>query len=298
MATVNMGINYETQVYFDLETNSIVKTIPYKVWDLAFQTGKDGRHVFLNGARNMFVYNTHETDPLKVDGSYQSAIKDTSYLFDSPSGLPDSTAIGEWYTAGNVTKNEVYIINIKSTKTFKKIVIKEVTENSYILEYGDLADTKLKTITIPKDDQYNYTFFSFDNGGTIVSSEPPKDTWDIVFTYYLHVFYSLNTPYLVSGVLLNSYNTTAFLDSASGYDNVTYNLVSNKTFSNHRDAIGYNWKDVKINVENNTAEYTTRPDKVYVIRDRKNQYWKLHFLGFYDDNGVKGSPSFEFEQIQ
>lgn len=298
MAMVTMGIDYETQIYFDFGTNSIVKTLPYNVWDLAFETGKDGRHVFMNGAKNVFIYNTHETDPSKITEGYQYGIKDSSYSFDAACGLPDSTGVGEWCTAGKETKNEVYLVNIKSEKTYKKFVLKSVNENSYTLAYGNLADIELKTITIPKDDQYNYTFFSFSNGGEIVSSEPPKATWDIVFTYYRHYFYEQEMPYLVSGALLNPYKTSAFLDTTTGYVNVDGNTMANRTFSNHRDMIGYTWKDVQIDIQTNTAVYTVRPDKVYVIKNRNDEYWKLHFIGFYDNNGVKGSPSFEFERIQ
>lgn len=295
MATVTMGIDYQTQIYFDFGTNSVVKTIPYKVWDLAFEAGKDGRHVFMNGAKNVFIYNTHETDPAKITEGYQYSIQDSSYSFDAPCGLPDSTGIGEWYAADKETKNEVYLVNLKGEKAYKKMVLKSVNENSYTLAYGNLADNELKTITIPKDDRYNYIFFSFADGGEIVSSEPPKETWDIVFTYYRHYYYDLSMPYLVTGVLLNPYKTSALLDTATAYTD--YSSVSNKAFSNHRDVIGFDWKAVQIDMQTNTATYTIRPKNVYVIKNRDDQYWKLHFLGFYDNNGVKGSPSFEFERI-
>lgn len=298
MATVSMGIDYETQIYFDFSTNSVVKTIPYKVWDLAFETDKDGRHVFMNGAKNIFIYNTHETDPSKISDGYQYGIKDTSYSLDAPCGLPDSTGVGEWYDATGTSKNEVYLVNIKSEKTYKKFVLKSVNETGYTLAYGDLADNDLKTITIPKNNDYNYSFFSFGNGGEVVNSEPPKATWDIVFTYYRYIFYDLDMPYLVSGVLLNPYKTSAFLDSTTEYTQLDYSTTTNRVYSNHRDAIGYTWKDVKINTQTNTAEYTTRPDKVYVVKNRNDEYWKLHFIGFYDENHVKGNPSFEFERIQ
>src|SRR5690606_2933713 len=105
------------------KTQSIVKTIPYNVWDLAFETGQDGRHVFMNGSKNIFIYNTHETDPAKITDGYQYSISDSSYRFDAPCGLPDSTGVGEWCSADKKTKNEVYLVNIKSEKTYKKFVL-------------------------------------------------------------------------------------------------------------------------------------------------------------------------------
>ena len=298
MASVSQGINYENQIFFDFESNTVVKTSQYTMWDLAFEASKDGYHVFMNGGKNVFVYNTGKGVWADVATGYQYGVKDGNYSFDAPCGLPDSTGIGEWRDANGDSKKEIYLIYLKRTNSYKKIIINSVSENSYSLTYGDMSGNE-KTIEIPKDDNFNYAYFSFDNGGSIVSPEPPKATWDIVFTYYRYIYRHLeNFPYLVSGALLNPYSTTALADSISGYANITYNLVKNKPFSNHRDVIGFDWKDVKIDVGSNSATYSVKPEKCYVIKTRKNQYWKLHFIGFYDNNGVKGNPSFEFERLQ
>jgi hypothetical protein len=95
--------------------------------------------------------------------------------------------------------------------------------------------------------------------------------------------------------LLNPNNTTAVLDSTTGYEKITIDNILNYKFSSARDAIGYNWKFFD---RTGTALYTTDKMKTYIIRNRNNKYWKLHFLDFYNSAGVKGSPSFEFERLQ
>jgi len=296
VARVDMGEDYTDQIFFDLETNAIVTTSATSSWDLAFETDAAGRHVFINGGNDILVYNTHKQDITNV--SMPSGLTDKDWQMDSPHGLPDSTAIGNWCSPNGISKNETYIIKLNPSlfpDTFKKIMLVSVDAKSYIMSYGDLKGGEIKSITIPKDNNYNYTYFSFSDGGQVVHPEPPKNTWDIVFTRYRHIYYELdNFPYLVSGVLLNPYNTTCFEDSAVGYQALDINTISYATFTPFRDVIGYDWKTYNFD----KSVYTVDPKKAFIIKNRKDHYWKLHFLDFYSDKGVKGSPSFEFERLQ
>ena len=122
---------------------------------------------------------------------------------DASCGLPDSTGIGEWLNGG-LSKKEVYILKLDPTHhqdTFKKIQLIAVTEDKYILQCGDLRGKNVQTITLPKNQNYNYVYYSFTEN-TIVNPEPPKNTWDIVFTRYRIIYYYLNNfAYPVTGVL-------------------------------------------------------------------------------------------------
>lgn len=300
IGTVSMGENYETQIYYDFATGSAVKSVPYNVWDLAFESDADGCHVFINDAKNIFSYNTHITDAVQIANNsyYYSSLSTDSMAIDKPCGLPDSTAIGDWCDASShQSKKEVYVLRMTSSE-YKKIVIQSVTDSNYVLAYGALDDVTLQTITIPKNTDCNYSYFSFDAGGMIVTPEPAKETWDIVFTYYRHFYNDLQLPYLVSGVLLNPYKTTALADSATGFENINYEFVKDKSFSNFRNTIGYDWKSPKIDMTTNTATYTVDPLKCYVVKNQSNEYWKIHFIGFYNANNEKGNPTFEFLRIQ
>lgn len=297
-ATVKMGQDYTDQVYFNFETGTIAKTSLVASWDLAFESSKEGFHVFMNGAKNIFVFNTRQKDGASVLNNYISKIKDSTFAFDAPCAMPDSTGVGDWRQADGSSKGDVYIVKMSTTK-YKKIIINSVSDAAYSLSYGDLASNSLTTISIPKNPDYNYAYFTFDDGGSIVYPEPPKATWDIVFTRYRYIYYDMdNFPYQVSGVLLNPTGTSAVKDSTVGYAKITYQDIANKSFSHFRDVIGFDWKSANINEESNTAIYTVQSQKTYVVKTQRNQYWKLHFTYFYDANGVKGSPSFEFERIQ
>ena len=287
IAKVDMGEYYDDQVFFDFESGTAVKKTRVDSWDLAFESDPSGFHIFLNGGKNIFVYNTGSEEVASF--TTPSSIKETDWLFDAPNGLPDSTGIGDWRN-----KKYVYILKFQNN-IYKKIVIESVSNTEYILRYGDVESSLLSTIIIPKDPSYNYAYFSFEDGGKVVSPDPPKDTWDIVFTKYRYIYYDLdNFPYLVSGVLLNPYNTTALPDSSDAFASITYNsnLVAN-TFSNHRDVIGFDWKRYNFN----TGLYEVNSHKSYIIKNRREQYWKIHFLDFYSSTGMKGSPGFEYERI-
>lgn len=292
-ASVNMGETYDDQLYFDFETGQVVKTSPVVAWDLAFETEAFSNHVFINGGKNVFIYNTHATDPALVTSA--AGITSDHWLSDASCGLPDSTAVGNWLDNNGHSKGEVYILKVNA-QTFWKFIIDSVSQQGYSLRYGDLKALSLNQIYLPKSSTCSYTYFSFDNGGSIVTPEPPKDSWDIVFTRYRIVYAALNNfPYVVSGVLTNPNNTVTQADSTSGFSNIQYNAtLLQKPFSNARDVVGFDWKKYDFN----TGKYKTDTMKCYVIRNRRGHYWKLRFVDFYNNQGLKGAPTFEFSQIQ
>lgn len=298
-ARIEMGEDYTDQVFFDLETKSVVYTSPIKSWDFAFEASANGYHVFMNGGgTNVFVYNTHETDITKV--LTPPSVKDSEWQFDASCAVNDSTGIGDWLVGGN-SKKEVYIVKLDPQfypDTFKKIQILSVNDNEYVMLFGDLRSAKTQMINIAKNSNYNYSYFSFSEGGRIVNPEPPKNTWDIVFTRYRIVYHHLDKfPYPVTGVLSNPYNTAITEDTVTGYPNIkSGNLLAYK-FSEHRDIIGYDWKILKLNRSTGESSYAIDKNKVYIIKNRRDQFYKLHFLDFYYQS-VKGNPSFEYERIQ
>lgn len=296
---VHMGEDYTDQLFFDFESKSIVYTSPTRSWDLAFETGPSDYHVFMNGGgTGVFVYNTHETDMTKV--LLPPHIKDNEWQFDQSCGTNDSTGIGEWQSGGK-SKSEVYIVKLDPTfypDTFRKIQIISVSDENYVLSYAGLRETTNKTIVIPKNPDYNYAYFSFSENGRLVNPEPPKHTWDIVFTRYRYNYHYLNNfTYPVTGVLTNPYRTVTAKDTTTSYEAIDAQHLLKLKFSDHRDVIGFDWKDFKLDRPQGVSQYIIHKHKIYIIKNRKGGYYKLRFLDFYYQ-GVKGSPSFEFERIQ
>ncbi|WP_118949515.1 HmuY family protein [Taibaiella helva] len=290
---VSIGENYETQVYFSLQTG-VVSTSSFKSWDVSFTTGADKDELWMNGGKLVLVYPTGNSNYAAVTAL--GSIPAQGWKYDNPSGLSGQSGLG--ILGGNNHLNEVLIVD-DGQKNYYKLQILDISATQYKIKAGLLADAQGTSYTLDKNTDYNFTFFSFTEG--IVRPEPPKKTWDILFTRYRHIYYKYNPdgsdfPYLVNGVLTNPYLVQSGGDSTKAYDFYSFNLENAKAFTlaPNRDVIGYNWKDIDIN----SGRYTVRPKQIYVIKDQQESLWKLHFTGFYDGDGKKGNPSFEYQRIQ
>ena len=287
---VDMGENYETQIFYDFESNSVVKTSKFDSWDLSFETGKTGYHLWMNGGKAIFIANSHLID-MKAFTSLPSSVTAASFLFDDPSGNADSTAVGDWRMASGA-KAEIYIAKLDDT-TFYKFRMLSVNDTAYTMEWCNIKSTIAQTVTLRKDNAYNFIYFSFGNG--VVNPEPPSASWDVVFTRYRYIYRDLkNFPYYVNGVLLNPDHTLAAADSMTTFAAIDLNSAAAETCTTNRDVIGFDWKKYNFN----TQRYEVNPNKVYILHTRNNQLLKLHFLDFYSSTGVKGSPGFEAERLQ
>lgn len=286
-SSVNLESNYKWQIYFDLKTNTVVGQNLKSIWDLGFECGTNGSHIVLNTSKFMFVYNTHQTNFSAVTDTIGFAINKT---WDLPNGDFDSTAIGNWQ--GN---NEVYIIDrgfneVGTHQGFRKIQFQSVDATSYTVRFSALNGNGDVTLQINKDDNFNFTFLSFSTSNTI-TVEPPKETWDLVFTQYTHIFHNPTEPYLVTGCLINRSNTSAVVDSSTAFTQITYDKIPNYTLKTDVDAIGYNWKSYS------GSSYSIKYHVNYLIRDRDDIYYKLHFIDYYSPGGLTGSPKWEYQKL-
>lgn len=287
-ATVNMESNYKWQLFYDLKTNTVVGQNLKTSWDLGFEATPSGYRIILNTSKAMFARNTGNTDFTAITDTTGFAV---NKKWDEASGNLDSTAIGDWRNASNV-----YVLDRGYNETgvhqgFQKIQFQSVDANKYVVRFSQLNGIGDITLQIHKDSIYNLAFLSFSIGNTIIV-EPPKTTWDIEFTQYTHIFYDPPvTPYLVTGCLLNRYNTTAQKDSLLIFSTINFSAIENLTFSSDINTIGYDWKIFA------NGTYITYPQINYIIKDSEGFYYKLHFIDFYNNSGVKGYPKWEFQQL-
>ena len=286
-SAVNMDANYRWQIYFDLGTNREVGRCLKTSWDLAFQTTTSGFHVFLNSSKAMAAWNTGDTNFTAITDSTGFAV---GRKFDEASGNEDSTAIGDW----RQTK-PVYIIDRGYSETgqpqgIRKIQILQVNSSAYEIRFATLTGSESR-ITVAKDSTYNFTFVSLSSTGSIVSVEPPKASWDLVFTQYTHIFHQPFTPYLVTGCLLNSWQTASAVDTVNSFELTGFAELQQYTLNNAVNTIGYEWKVF------DGTQFTIVPNRFYIIRDSENYFYKLRFTDFYDANGVKGNPKWEFQRL-
>jgi hypothetical protein len=284
---LDMKADYRYQLFFDLKEHEVVGRNLKTEWDLGFESGPNGWHVILNSSRGGGAAATG-TEDLK-------AVNDTSgveWEHDHPDGDLDSTAIGD-----HRGKQEVYIIDRgydpQGDHTgFRKLVIEEVTKDSYTIRFAHLDGTGDTTMKVEKDPKVNFTAFSFDRKER-VPVRPAKGSWDLLFTQYTHIFYDPYNPYSVTGVLLNRNEVEVAIDSSTEFKEIRYEDVEGYSFTERRDGIGYDWKTYDFN----SGNYRVHTDINYIVRSTEGRYFKLRFLDFYDGSGNKGHPSFELKEL-
>lgn len=282
-----MGENYEYQIFYSLRQNAVVAKNLKTDWDIAFENSDEGFHVILNSSKFMAAFNTHNTQ--------MQAITDTSgfgkgLAYDKSDGDTDSTAISDWRT-----EKPVYLIERGTDANahpigFVKLQINAVDADGYDLSFQSLSGGPVNNIHIDKKAGHTYTYFSFDGGGKTVAIAPPDDEWDLCFTQFT---VKIPIPYLVTGVLLNPYQTAAVMDSTVSFDKIDLAYAQQKTLSGSEDVIGYDWKTYDFDA----GSYTVDANMNYIIQAQDGAFYKLHFIDFYNSQGVKGYPKWEFSKL-
>lgn len=302
LMTANMGSYYDNQVYVDFETGS-QKTVPYRLYDLAFEASPAGYRIYLNTGKFMFVATTASNDLALADSTAQLWQTEPDNLYD------DSTAFSNLNLPGNTNAGPVYIIDRGRTEHFgstrwRKMQVLWVNATEYRIRFSMYNNTQVTEFTIPKNPDYSLMYFSFENNGKMVEVAPKKNNWDVVFTKYTHIYLSeaVNSPYrfyLVCGALLNRWseneNAIAKKDSTPLYKpftDITAADIGNFNFSKNAAEIGFEWKNYDFNLG-----YTIYPDKYYMLKDPSGYYYKIRFIDFYDDQGNKGAATFEYQRI-
>lgn len=291
IASVEMGEEYENVIFFTLEDGS-TELRKNEVWDIGFASAPGAFYLTMNGGKGIQVYNTHDTSFLKT--SY-TANADSPWQWDNPNGDQDSTAFGTWCDPNGVSKNEVYIIDLgaKASPRYKKMQLTGGSTQSYSFRHAALDNTFLSETVVQRDAKKVVTCFSFTQN-RVVDFEPPR--WDLVFTKYRHVYYDMDpvTPYPVTGVLINTSEVTVAETTTLPFADITYEKVAGLTLTTKADEIGFDWKFFDLN---GSSKYIINDKKIYLIKDRNGVLYKLQFIGFYNEQGIKGTPKFIYQRL-
>lgn len=330
------GANQPNQVWIDLsDIDPVTKEPRQKTnlrtdWELGFYNGDEFR-VIINGSIGMAVakipgatnINTVKTaDVSSLMGVVQIGTFTASNLqyIDNPNGnfLTQTTGIAE--IKANDADNAVYLVNMGkalSTATvapgsvsltgdsrgWKKIQILR-SANGYKLRYADLNDNQYKEQIITKNPDYNFNFFSLQNGQQI-QIQPQKRNWDMAFTtftnevfmgpgqsagsYFYADFIITNT---VSGVGVYQVDVPAGKTLDQIYGEFKLNDVSQSKFIfNDQRALGDKWRTTT--GSNGPHTYS---DRFFVLKDAEGFYYKIRFNAM-TQNGVRGYPNFEFAPL-
>lgn len=288
--SIVLGAEYEAQVFYNIDKDSIVSNNSKFDWELAFDCSDNNHLVVFNQARFMEGWQTDFTELTQIT---DTAGFDRNKRTDASNRSTDSLVIGD---VSKSAKNRVFVVFLGYDQNgdpigYKKLKINLLNNRRYLLEYADMDNSNRKTAEIQRDTNYNWTFYSLKTHQTI-KVEPRKREWDLAFTQYVHQFYNPYQSYLVAGVLLNKHNTLAMVDSTTyDFQQINREMATTMKFTNQPDVIGYNWKIFSNGV------FKIHPDLRYVLKTQSGYYYKLRFTGFYDNRGVKGTPKFEFRRL-
>jgi len=304
------GPNEPNQVYVDLSSNK--ETIVSRdAWDLGFYSGDDFR-VAINGSLYMATAPLTTTDINSVDSSTVQSMLSTvavgtfnpenANYIDAPNGSILETAIDE--VSEDDTKNPVYLLNLGNeigttepnigsvaiageTRGWKKIRILRSGDN-YILQYADIDAVSYNEITITKDSDFNFSFFSFETTA-IVEVEPQKNQWDLCFTVFTNIIEGSGSYGFSDYVLHNrkgGVTVYGITDITISYEDFEYESIDETLLQETQNVIGSNWRSVFTS--------SVIPDTFYVLKDVNGNYYKIRFLDLVNTNGERGYPRFEY----
>ncbi len=301
-ATIEMTQNYKFQVYYSLHTQSVVSTNQRTDFDILFESHPNGILIRPNTANFAMVART---------GKYQlSEVNSASGLtmqFDPSSGNPDSTVLRNWFSISGVDttySREVYVfdrgINVEGNPIGRiKITFDSLVGGTYYFTYANLNGSGLWQGMVQKQSGRNFAYYSLSQHKQVYP-EPAKESYDLLFTQYTTMLFT-NTgeqyPYLVTGVLLNQHQTEAAAIIEPAFDNIDFQRAMTANYLRKMDVIGFDWKKVIGDVSSGNVTYEPLPEKVYFVRDNRGFYYKLRFIGFYNNQGEKGYPTFEFQKL-
>lgn len=288
---VDIGDQYEFHVFYSF-SNGIIKTDSFERWDFCLTQDEDALEIWLNGGKGNLIYQTSSTLFSDPQGNIPAAL----WKYDAPTWNVNKSAYGI------LSPEDLdYVYLLKTTEnTYKFKILPSNDQPSYTIQWGRLNEEEGNIATLQKDPNKTYLYFSTREGS--IDVEPLKTEWDVWFTRYRHIFYGANPdgsdmPYFVNGVLLNPYQTKGAADTLTARDFDNFSLeeaLNSYTLTTQRDIIGYHWKEVNIN----NGEYRVLPERVYLIEDQHSTLWKLRFVNFYENNGKKGKPQFEFQILR
>lgn len=297
------GKDYQKQLYFDLSTNKNVASNFKNEWDLAFSCDPMQPNIFVNSAVLMKVAKTGIFDfnsPLNSND-----FKDDFEFERSRNYFLKGHIRDDFTETGN--RGEVYIIDRgldlnNQARGLKKIQILGFENGVYRLQIADLNSGNKQELHIQGDQDYNNVYLSFEDVNEVLNLEPNKEDWDLLFTKYMQrLFDGEDTvDYSVTGCIINPNSTKAYLyqdftqDSTLSFYNLSAKEIELENFSLASDVIGHEWKYFDLN---GSGRFLIEPRKFYFIQDNKGINYRLRFTGFYNQNGDKGSVTFEYLEL-
>ncbi|MBK9358435.1 MAG: HmuY family protein [Bacteroidales bacterium] len=301
---IEMLPDYSLQSYFNLSEGAVVSSNIKDDWDIALSCVVDDFTLVLNTAR--FIRIAHTGSDL-FEVAYSS--DGFEYSFDSSDGNPLENAIGRWWNStpdGPVSLNEVLLVDRGLNEEglpagyIKIQPIIDPASGEVSIRIAELDGSEERTFEFTRQEGLELVVMSFDTGQLTTQPIPAAADWDLLFTQYTTMLFTdtgEEYPYLVTGVLINDTLVTAVMDSVMPFDQIDREAAEKMVLSTRRDVIGYEWKRLKGDVTSGDVTYEAIPEMVYIIKNIDGFYFKLRFTDFYNEQGQKGYPTFEYQKL-
>lgn len=293
---------YANGVYADL-SNNMQTPVDRKSWNLGFGSGADFK-VILNAAYQTTAQALTKTDITTV------TIEDTTGVHLNHDISDPATAALVDYWDGDLTKtvfatvsendadNKVYLVSFEGSKEAAQYFKVKVSRNGegYKVQYARVGETTIKTLDVPKNADYNFSFASLENDN-VVMAEPKQANWDIQWSYSTYNS-GLGSPYWFQDFILLNYEGGAqaaeILESIVTYDAFAESNVAAVTFLQTRDVIGSKWRATS------GATLGIKRDRFYVVKDPQGNVYKLTFvsMGVGTDGGERGRPVLKYALVK
>jgi hypothetical protein len=300
--TFEMGENYSNQLFFDFESQETASNA-FGKWDIGLSC--DGvPHVIICAGKNT-GYAAARLSGTPIEEIKDINFKNLPWKFDDPKGNIDSNALSGCFNKAKLgyegNPNEVFIFDLGADSVTEKRYIKiqfiSAIGGNYSFKWGYVFDSIIYPVALKTNESRNYVYYSFGTRNEVENEAVDNQHWDVVFTTYKEPIPDkdgLIYPYIIRGVLINPKKVeVAEVGDVIQFNDLTYADAIQSTYSKTLNEIGYDWKEY----DQDASKYTIIPNKYYLLKTNKENYFKLRFVDFYDDQGRKGFPKMAWELL-
>jgi len=288
-ASFDMGIDYGISAYYSMTEKAFTGNISKYDWDLSFSADSTNPYIRLNSGLGILAWKTPYTEFNQFTDTTGLM---SEFLYDHPGGKQDSLALRDI-----LQSERVYILHLGRDKQLKNrgyILIKSslVQNSSYKVEVCLLDKSGENSFNVPFRSGYLEIPINLKEAGIL--EEPISERWDFQFVQYQHVYHDPFQLYSVVGCMINPERFKACMyEGNKSFKEVNANDLNSAILSNSRDVIGFSWKYYNLSLN----QYIIRPEKTYFLQEDNGKLYKIHFTGFYNSQGEKGCPNFEFREL-
>lgn len=303
--TFAMGENYENQLFFNFSTQQTY-TSPVGLWHIGFSCFSDTPYIVLNGGLNAYVSCAYFEGYTITDIIPKDSLKKAAYKFDDPSGHRDSMGFLKPYGALNLAgeakaKKGIYVLDLGSqwvdSLRYVKIQLHDFGGGQFSFDHGNAYSPYYSNVKLNIDTRYNFVYYNFLNYQSPLNEPTENTNWDIVFTTYKDAIYDsrgLLYPYVIRGVLINPLRIEVAEIDGLDFQQIDLAVAQQTKFTAVIDEIGYDWKAY----DQASERYAIVPKKNFLLRTKDGHIFKMRFLDFYNDQGIKGFPKMAWELLQ